>query len=199
MTTQPNSLAASEIALRDVIAADLPIFFEHQSDPESVQMAAFTARDPADRAAFLSHWQRIFANSAVRVKTIVFNQQAVGHVLAYSDEGGREISYWIGKDHWGKGIAPRALALFLAECELGRPIYARAAKDNTRSLRVLQKCGFEILSESRGFANARGCEIDELLFVLQIVGDRSLGSPSGGVGGNGGAVDEIGGERLGDE
>jgi RimJ/RimL family protein N-acetyltransferase len=47
-----------------------------------------------------------------------------------------------------------------------RPIYARVACDNVASLRVLQKCGFQIIDQDRGFAEARGCEIDEHVLRL---------------------------------
>ena len=45
-------------------------------------------------------------------------------------------------------------------------MYARVAKDNLGSRRVLDKCGFTVIGEATGFANARGMEIDELLLVL---------------------------------
>jgi hypothetical protein len=43
---------------------------------------------------------------------------------------------------------------------------ARAAADNTPSLRVLQKSGFTILRQEWGYANARGTAIDEFLLAL---------------------------------
>jgi len=46
-------------------------------------------------------------------------------------------------------------------------MYARVAKDNLGSRRVLKKCGFKVIGESKGFANARGEEIEELLLELQ--------------------------------
>jgi RimJ/RimL family protein N-acetyltransferase len=45
-------------------------------------------------------------------------------------------------------------------------MYARVAKDNLASRRVLEKCGFTVIGEDKGFANARGQEIDELLLEL---------------------------------
>ena len=87
--------------------------------------------------------------------------QVVGHVLKYEELGRPEVSYWIGRDYWGRGIASLALAQFRA-----RPLYARAARDSLASLRVLQKCGFVRSGESRGFATARGREIDEVLLYL---------------------------------
>jgi hypothetical protein len=34
-----------KVVLRDVVDSDLPIFFEHQRDPEAGRMAAFPSRD----------------------------------------------------------------------------------------------------------------------------------------------------------
>ncbi len=59
------------VLLRDVTEDDLPIFFEHQLDPQANYMAAFTAKNPADREAFMAHWQRILADATVIIKTIV--------------------------------------------------------------------------------------------------------------------------------
>jgi uncharacterized protein YbjT (DUF2867 family) len=84
-----------------------------------------------------------------------------------AEESGRtEVSYWLGKEYWGKGIATRALSGFLAHVNAKRPIYARAASDNVASLRVLEKCGFTITGQDRGFANARGQEVSEFLLSL---------------------------------
>lgn len=47
-----------------------------------------------------------------------------------------------------------------------RPLHARAAADNAGSVRVLEKCGFTVTGTDRGYANARGAEIDEVLLTL---------------------------------
>ena len=60
-----------EVQLREVAQSDLPIFFEHQRDPLAVHMAAFTAPNPNDRAAFNAHWGRILAGPSVTIQTIV--------------------------------------------------------------------------------------------------------------------------------
>jgi RimJ/RimL family protein N-acetyltransferase len=157
----------SDLVMRDVIEDDLAIFFEQQLDPEANYMAAFTAKDPTNREAFTAHWRRILADATVIIKTIVCAGQVVGSVLSYEEAGKPEVSYWLGKEFWGKGIATRALSEFLAHENKARPIYARVAKDNLGSRRVLEKCGFTIIGEARGFANARGEEIEELILALQ--------------------------------
>jgi RimJ/RimL family protein N-acetyltransferase len=153
----------SDFSLRDVVVDDLLIFFEHQLDPEATYMAAFTAKDPSDREAFANHWKGIMADDTVIIKTIVLNDQIVGHVLSYEESGKPEVSYWLGRAFWGQGFATQALKIFLAEVIKTRPIYARVAKDNLASIRVLEKCGFVVIDEAKGFANARGEEVEELV------------------------------------
>jgi RimJ/RimL family protein N-acetyltransferase len=149
-----------------MIDSDLTIFFEQQLDPDANFMAAFTARDPADRDAFTAHWAKILADETIKIKTILFDGNVAGYVLTHAWFGNPEISYWIGKEYWGKGIATRALSEFLGYLET-RPLYAHAAKDNIASIRVLEKCGFTPFGEDRGFSNARGAEVEELILILR--------------------------------
>ena len=151
------------IQLRDVLSKDIEVFFEHQQEKDAIYMAAFISKNPADRKAFNDHWQKIQSDETVTIKTIVGDDKIVGHVLSYETDGKPEVSYWIGQKYWGNGIATQALKLFLADVNTKRPIYARVAKDNPGSIRVLNKCGFTTIDETRGFANARGKEIDELV------------------------------------
>ena len=139
----------SDMLLRDVMRSDLPIFFDQQLDPDANHMAAFTAKDPSDRDAFLAHWSRILGDETITIQTILFDGQVAGSVLSYVDEDGQlEVSYWIGKPYWGKGVATRALSAFLKHIEV-RPLYARAAKDNIGSLRVLENAGSLVLARTR--------------------------------------------------
>ncbi|HEX6541393.1 MAG TPA: GNAT family N-acetyltransferase [Ktedonobacterales bacterium] len=156
----------SNVVLREVQAEDLPLFFEQQQDPEANYMAAFTAKDPTDQQAFMAHWTRILGDATTINRTILFEGQVAGSVASFEDtDGHSEVTYWLGKPYWGKGIATAALRALLAQVTT-RPIYARAAKDNRASLRVLEKCGFTIIGEDKGFANARGQEIEEWLLQL---------------------------------
>ncbi|HZC06535.1 MAG TPA: GNAT family N-acetyltransferase [Ktedonobacterales bacterium] len=157
----------SNVVLREVRAEDLPLFFEHQQDPEANYMAAFTAKDPTDQQAFMAHWTRILGDATTTNRTILIEGQVAGSVSSYEETAGRpEVTYWLGKPYWGKGIASAALRALLAQVTT-RPMYARVAKDNRASLRVLEKCGFTIIDEDKGFANARGQEIEEWLLQLR--------------------------------
>jgi RimJ/RimL family protein N-acetyltransferase len=159
----------SDVLLRDVTEADLPIFFEQQLDPAANRMAAFTAKDPADREAFTAKWTKILGDDTVK-KAILVNRQVAGSVSSFVApwSGQLEVTYWLGREYWGRGIATKALTEFLGHLK-ARPVYARAAKDNIASIRVLAKCGFTISGHDKGFANARGEEVEEV--VLRLGGD----------------------------
>jgi RimJ/RimL family protein N-acetyltransferase len=157
---------AGEITLRAVVDSDLPVFFAQEQDPDAIWMAAFTPQNPADRDAFMAHWARNRADATGIIQTILYDGQVAGNVFSYQEQPGKpEVSYWLGKAFWGQGIATRALAAFLLQM-VERPVYARAAKDNSGSLRVLEKCGFTITGEGKGYANARGAEIEEYHLTL---------------------------------
>jgi RimJ/RimL family protein N-acetyltransferase len=154
-----------EVVLREVHDSDLPVFFRQINDPEAALMAAFTVRDPADWDAFDTHWKRIRASSDVVNRTVLADGDVVGSTAVYGEPGEREVTYWIDRAYWGRGIATRALRALLAEVP-ERPLYARAAADNAGSRRVLEKCGFRVTEHARGYANARGAEIDEVVLTL---------------------------------
>ncbi len=157
--------ASTEVELREVHDSDLPVFFRQTNDPESLRMAAFTAQDPTDRDAFDAHWKRIRAASDVLPRTVLVDGDVVGSAAVYGEPGSREVTYWIDRSYWGRGIATAALRALLAAVP-ERPLHARAAADNAGSLRVLEKCGFRVSGHDRGYANARGAEIDEVVLTL---------------------------------
>jgi RimJ/RimL family protein N-acetyltransferase len=153
------------VVLRDVSPDDLPIFFEQQLDAAANHMAAFVAKDPADRDAFDTKWAKILTDDDLTVRTILFEGQVAGNVACHCWFGEPEVCYWLGRPFWGKGIATAALADFLGLVER-RPLYARVAKDNRASLRVLEKCGFTACGCDKGFAHARGTEVEEVILKL---------------------------------
>lgn len=155
-----------DITIREVRDGDLPAFYAHSTDPEGVRMAAFTAEDPTDRARFQAHWERVRQDPTVLVRTVEGEAgEVVGHIAAFGATDEREVTYWIGREYWGRGTATAALRELLTLVP-ERPLYARAAADNEGSIQVLRRCGFVVTRQERGFANARGEEIDEVVLTL---------------------------------
>jgi RimJ/RimL family protein N-acetyltransferase len=149
-----------KLRLRPTAPADADLIFEWMRDPEAVALAAFTAEDPDDRAAFNAWLARNLANPSVVHRMIDVDGVAVGTISSFVIEGDREVTYWIDHAHWGSGIASAALRSFLAE-QPERPLFGRTAAHNLGSARVLERAGFVRVGTDRGFANGLGTEIDE--------------------------------------
>ena len=153
-------------ALRD---EDLAVLFEQWADPIAVRMAAFTAPDHMDRDAFERRWSRLRADETVIARAIVVDGEVAGTIGSWGAAGEREVTYWIGRSYWGKGIATCALNAFL-NVDPSRPLHARVAYDNIASHRVLEKCGFRVVATERSFAQARSAEIEEFVLRLEEAG-----------------------------
>ncbi|MGN6380756.1 MAG: GNAT family N-acetyltransferase [Gaiellales bacterium] len=145
---------------------DLAALFEQWADPVAMYMAAFTVPDQMDRDAFERRWARLRADETLLNRAIVVDGDVAGTIGSWGDPGEREVTYWIGRAYWGRGIATCALGAFLT-VDTSRPIHARVASDNVASRRVLEKCGFHVIATDRGFAEARAGEIEELVLRLE--------------------------------
>jgi RimJ/RimL family protein N-acetyltransferase len=123
------------------------------------QMAAVTRKYHYDRGHFDRHWTRVRSDSEVLVETILGDGVVAGHAAAFGPPSEREVTYVVGRRHWGRGVATTALDA-LIDLDPTQPLHADAAADNIGSLRVLAKCGFTVTGTSRSFARAREQEID---------------------------------------
>ncbi|MEZ4388936.1 MAG: GNAT family protein [Candidatus Krumholzibacteriia bacterium] len=157
------------VRLREVTDADLDVFYIHQCDAGACLMAAFTSPDPTDRDAFDAHWRKVRGEPGITARTILCGDVVAGHIASFHRGADREVTYWLGRECWGRGVATRALTAYLA-VETARPLHGRVAADNLGSQRVLEKCGFRVVGRERGHAEARGEEIDELVMRLDAQG-----------------------------
>ena len=155
----------SEIILRKTEISDLEFFFVFQLDREANYLAAFTPKDPADKTAYLEKYTNLLNIRTVNMQTIMVDKIIAGSISKFEMEGEAEITYWIDKKFWGKGVATTALKKFLT-IENSRPILGRVAFDNIASQKVLEKCGFIKIGKDKGFANARHTEIEEYIYKL---------------------------------
>src|SRR5687767_2067577 len=114
------------MTLRKSIESDLEIFFINQLDDEANHMAAFTPKDPTDKEAYIGKWKKLLALPSIHMQTILLEDKIAGTVLKFEIQGEAEITYALGKEFWGKGIATKALQQFIA-IEPQRPIFGKAA------------------------------------------------------------------------
>jgi ribosomal-protein-alanine N-acetyltransferase len=154
----------TDFSVRDVLESDLPVLFEIQADADGQFMAAF-ADTSSDQEKYLRKHRALLADDSVLQKVIVMDGEVIGSAASFVVEGDTEVTYWIRREFWCRGIATKALAALLAEVP-ARPVLARAAHDNIGSIRVLERNGFVRVGEEKSYAEARRSDIREFIFRL---------------------------------
>ena len=162
---KPFTMQNKQVKLRKTEKSDLEFFFQFQLDKEANYLAAFTSKDPADKEAYFEKYTKHLNDPTINMQTILVDEIIAGSIAKFIMEGDTEITYWIDKNFWGKGIATTALKIFLTIINI-RPIFGRVAFDNLGSQKVLEKCGFVKTGTDKGFANARQSEIEEFIYKL---------------------------------
>ncbi|KAB8068561.1 acyl-CoA N-acyltransferase [Aspergillus leporis] len=80
-----------------------------------------------------------------------------------------EIGYWLGQDHWGKGIATEALSALTSWAfeNFGHVLRLEAEiyDGNEASQKVLLKAGYELEGRRRKAVEKNGVVMDALMFV----------------------------------
>lgn len=104
------SVMGGLVRLRNVERGDLPRMYEMQLDPESNRLAGTI---PRSAEAFEAHWAKVLRDPSLTAKVILLDEEVVGTVSCFPNEGQTHVGYWVSRDHWGKGIASRALELLL--------------------------------------------------------------------------------------
>lgn len=157
---------STNTSLRCLARSDHDAVFEMMAEPAAVAMAAFTADDPTDRAAFDAHMERVLATEGARHWAVTNEDETlVGTISTFlAEDGHPEVTYWVAQAHWGQGHASRALALVLEQTT--RPVVARVALDNLGSRRVLERAGFGVIGSDRDYAAGRRAVTDELILRL---------------------------------
>ena len=163
MPLTPPTAGVESLRLRPTATADLPVLFEFQTDPESNVMAG---TKPRAREEYFASGERYLTDPGIISRVIELDSVIVGSIGRFQADGHDCIGYWIARAHWGKGVASRALKMFLEEERL-RPLHATAARANAPSHRILQKCGFRCVGFRVGEETDRfiACEIAD--FVLE--------------------------------
>ena len=160
----------NHIELRALDDDDLDAVFEMMRDPEAIAMAAFTAQDPDDRAAFDAWIARERASDDVLSFVVTENGGFAGTAASFTVDGDREVTFWIARHARGRGVATEALRLLISREPL-RPLFARAAAHNAGAIAVLTRNGFTEVSRNVDFAPGVGREVEEVVFTLLPVLD----------------------------
>ena len=153
------------VELRAVDDDDVDAIFEMMRDREAVELAAFTADDPDDRGAFDEWMTRHRTSPDVSMFTITERGGFAGTAATFTVDGDREVTFWIARHAWGRGVATAAVRLLVSR-EPVRPLFARVAAHNVAAQAVLRRLSFTEVSRDWAHAPSLGREIEEIVFTL---------------------------------
>ena len=153
------------IELRGLEDDDVDAVFEMLRDADAVAMAAFAADHPDDREAFDAWIAGERAAADVVYLVVTENGGFAGTVAAFTVDGDREVTFWLARHAWGRGIASEALRLLISH-ESERPLFARIAAHNAAAVAVAEKNGFTEVSRDLAHAPALGRDVEEIVFAL---------------------------------
>ena len=106
----------------------------------------------------------------ILLRTVTVDEEVAGYIATFLRGNMREVSYWLGRDFWGKGVATTALKMFLPQLERvfpNAPIYARVVEGNIASAKVLKKAGFKEIRAESFFSEARQSHVSETLYLYK--------------------------------
>lgn len=138
MRPDHGAVADDGVMLRPVVPDDLEALCTFENDAESAALAGVR---PRAFNAFMAHRTALLADPLIVQRAILVDGSVAGSIGLFPRDGGAEVGYWIDRAWWGRGVATRAMALFLSETSV-RPLRARVLASNSASIRVLERAGF---------------------------------------------------------
>jgi RimJ/RimL family protein N-acetyltransferase len=159
-------------SVRSWRAGDLPALVSHANNREVARQLRDRFPHPYEPAHALGFLQWVGQQSVETVWAIAVDDGAVGGIgLQVGEDIERvsaEIGYWIGQDHWRRGLATAALRVVteygFAQFGLTR-IFAVPFAANAASIRVLEKAGYTLEGDLRRSAIKDGVICDQRLYA----------------------------------
>ncbi|GAA3752570.1 hypothetical protein GCM10022240_02050 [Microbacterium kribbense] len=153
------------IELRAVDDDDLDAVFEMTCEPAAIALVAFIDRDAADRAAFDEWIVRTRAMPDASLYVVTDRGGFAGMITAVTAGGDREVTCWLARHAWGRGVATQALRLLVSR-EATRPLVARVAAHNAAAIAALQRNGFTEASHALVPAQGLGRDVEQIVYTL---------------------------------
>ncbi|MCQ2366825.1 MAG: GNAT family N-acetyltransferase [Akkermansia sp.] len=160
--------AALKVTLRPWRESDASRLAQILNDPQVLANLAATMPYPYTRehaAGFISRAQQ----PGMMQFAVCADGEVVGNIGAVDRGREIELGYYIGRGHWNKGIATRALALFLQKLRpLGKPVSAHVFAFNPASAKVLHNNGFNKRSGYQMEPSFQGPQAPIFIYDLPI-------------------------------
>ena len=152
--------------LRDFNQTDIPLLLNYLNNSKVTQYITASIPQPYTNDDAL--WWINEGSQSEFIKAIEVNGVFVGCISAtignFEYNRSAELGYWLGEDHWGQGIATKAVKVFSQELfkntQLMR-LFVSVVNENKASIRVLEKNNFVYEGLLRNASYKNGQFFDE--------------------------------------
>ena len=152
MKKETYPLATERLILRAWQESDATSLYKYAKDPAIGPVAGWPPHTSVEDS--LNVIRTVFSAPETYAVVLKSTNEPVGSVgimfgeglhSAAMQKGEAEIGYWIGVPYWGQGLIPEAVRCLLKRCfeDLGMTaVWCGYYEGNTKSRRVMEKCGF---------------------------------------------------------
>lgn len=165
-------LDLGDLRVRSWRKDDLKALVRHANNPNIARNLRDQFPYPYTRQDGIDYLDYVRSLDSETSFALEFDGEAVGGIgfLLGSDIARRsaEMGYWVSEIYWNRGLATRA-ALAASNWAFERykltRIFAQVFAENTASMRVLEKAGFEAEGVMRRSAVKNGVVLDQVLYA----------------------------------
>ena len=170
-------LETRRLILRPWEESDLEDFYAYASVEGVGEMAGWRHHESIEVSRsiledFMSH-KNVFAlvhrESGRAIGSLGLHPSWANEDEAYRDLKVKEIGYVLSRDYWGQGLMPEAVRAVIGFCFDTCGLDALTVGHfsvNGQSKRVIEKCGFQFVKESRYHAKQLGKDFDDMKYIL---------------------------------
>ncbi len=170
-------LETRRLILRPWEESDLEDFYAYASVEGVGEMAGWRHHESIEVSRsiledFMSH-KNVFAlvhrESGRAIGSLGLHPSWANEDEAYRDLKVKEIGYVLSREYWGQGLMPEAVRAVIGFCFDTCGLDALTVGHfsvNGQSKRVIEKCGFQFVKESRYHAKQLGKDFDDMKYIL---------------------------------
>lgn len=169
-------IETKRLILRPWKESDAAALFRYASDPDIGPVAGWPPHTSEENS--LEIIRTVFASPNTYAVVLKATDEPVGScAIMFSDslhtaamkQNEAEIGYWIGKPYWGQGLIPEAVSALLKRCfdDLNLDaVWCGHYNGNTKSKRVIEKCGFKYHHTNYAVISPLGDERTEHFYIM---------------------------------
>lgn len=167
-------LFTARLYLREWRESDLKDFYEYASVEGVGEMAGWRHHGSIEESKaildkFIAHKKTFCIDlDGKAIGSVGVEEYDEALFPEFAEKSGRKIGYVLSKEHWGQGLMPEAVAAviqYLFEMEELDFLNCGHFEFNTRSKRVIEKCGFEFVKNAE-FKTVSGTSAPTREYIL---------------------------------